>query len=113
DVMHVREQNSFSRLMSPDKVFLVFRQGLNGGSSVKMTCRMQSVGLLLVPGFRVVAILGLALSVQTVPAQAMEPSASEGADRLAKIEFFEKSVRPLFLDKCVACHGEKKQWGGL
>jgi Protein of unknown function (DUF1553)/Protein of unknown function (DUF1549)/Planctomycete cytochrome C len=30
-----------------------------------------------------------------------------------QIDFFEKSVRPVFLDHCVRCHGEKKQEAGL
>ena len=29
------------------------------------------------------------------------------------IAFFESKIRPLFLDRCVECHGEKKQKGGL
>ncbi len=30
-----------------------------------------------------------------------------------QLDFFEKSVRPVFLDHCVRCHGEKKQEAGL
>ena len=58
-------------------------------------------------------LLGLTLWASCAFAQAQEPAASEDAERLAKIEFFEKSVRPLLLNKCGQCHGEKKQWGGL
>ena len=28
-------------------------------------------------------------------------------------EFFEKRVRPVLVERCYACHGEKIQWGGL
>jgi cytochrome c553 len=28
-------------------------------------------------------------------------------------EFFESKIRPIFVDRCVKCHGEKKQSGGL
>lgn len=28
-------------------------------------------------------------------------------------ELFEKQIRPLLIDKCISCHGEKKQEGGL
>ncbi len=31
----------------------------------------------------------------------------------AALEFFEKKVRPLLVDHCYECHGEKKQRGGL
>src|SRR5262245_54627386 len=32
---------------------------------------------------------------------------------LATVEFFEREVRPLLIEKCQACHGEKKVRGGL
>ncbi len=31
----------------------------------------------------------------------------------AAVEHFEKQVRPLLIDKCISCHGAKKQRGGL
>lgn len=38
-----------------------------------------------------------------------------GADKptVEQLDQFEKSVRPVFLDHCVRCHGEKKQEAGL
>ena len=30
-----------------------------------------------------------------------------------QIRFFEASIRPLLIESCYKCHGEKKQWGGL
>jgi hypothetical protein len=30
-----------------------------------------------------------------------------------QIRFFETSVRPLLVEQCFKCHGDKKQWGGL
>src|SRR5687767_563422 len=29
------------------------------------------------------------------------------------LEFFEKRVRPVLIERCYECHGEKKQKGGL
>src|SRR5690349_3744526 len=40
------------------------------------------------------------------PAAAADPSA-EG------IEFFEKKIRPLLVERCHECHGPQKQRGGL
>ncbi len=37
---------------------------------------------------------------------AAEPSAAES-------EFFEKEVRPLLVEKCLKCHGDKRAKGGL
>src|SRR5262245_44525876 len=39
-------------------------------------------------------------------AAAAEPSAED-------VEFFEKQVRPILVESCQKCHGEKKQEGGL
>ncbi|MCA8982446.1 MAG: PSD1 domain-containing protein [Planctomycetaceae bacterium] len=38
---------------------------------------------------------------------------STRADDLDKLDFFEKSVRPLLFEACGDCHGAKKQWAGL
>src|SRR5262245_44313963 len=37
--------------------------------------------------------------------------ASPGASE--KVEFFEKRIRPVLVNECTECHGEKKQKGGL
>src|SRR5262249_34727106 len=49
--------------------------------------------------FCLLAALGL-----VTPVRAEEPAA---------LEFFEKSVRPGLVEKCVGCHGVEKQKGGL
>ncbi len=49
----------------------------------------------------------VALLLSTGPAFAAEKPSVE------QLDFFEKSVRPVFLDHCVRCHGEKKQEAGL
>lgn len=43
------------------------------------------------------------------------PSWSEdvSSDESASIEFFEKHIRPIFVARCVECHGPDKQKGGL
>jgi cytochrome c553 len=56
-------------------------------------------------------------AVLTAPlARAEEPAKDLPADFRATPEqeaFFEKSVRPILVAKCLECHGEKKQEGGL
>src|SRR4051794_15663031 len=44
--------------------------------------------------------------------QAAEP-AKEGADSPEGIQFFENKVRPILVENCHKCHGEKKQGGTL
>ncbi|HTN02428.1 MAG TPA: c-type cytochrome domain-containing protein, partial [Planctomycetaceae bacterium] len=39
-------------------------------------------------------------------AECAEPTAEQ-------LKFFETSVRPLLVEHCQKCHGEKKQWGAL
>lgn len=41
------------------------------------------------------------------------PAAEPGKVDLQAIEFFEKKVRPVLVDNCVRCHGDKKAMGGL
>lgn len=41
------------------------------------------------------------------------PLAVSGADEAADAEFFEKSVRPLLVQHCYACHGKGQRKGGL
>ncbi len=49
-------------------------------------------------------LLGLAVVLSAPLACAADPSA---------LAFFEKSIRPVLVEKCVGCHGEKKAKGGL
>jgi mono/diheme cytochrome c family protein len=53
---------------------------------------------------RLTRLLSLAVVLSGAAAEAAEPQA---------VEFFEKNVRPLLAQKCWACHGQKKQQGGL
>ncbi|HVL11939.1 MAG TPA: c-type cytochrome domain-containing protein, partial [Gemmata sp.] len=48
----------------------------------------------------------LALAVLAPAARAAEPTPEQ-------LEFFEKQVRPVLVEKCVGCHGPEKQKGGL
>src|SRR5437763_15426905 len=40
-------------------------------------------------------------------------AAAAGSTSLEQIRFFEEKVRPLLVENCLGCHGEKKQKGGL
>jgi hypothetical protein len=40
-------------------------------------------------------------------------SEGRGAVDSRDAEFFEKRVRPVLVERCYSCHGEKLQWGGL
>jgi len=39
--------------------------------------------------------------------------AAEAGDEAHAIEFFEKEVRPVLVERCLKCHGPEKQWAGL
>ncbi len=55
---------------------------------------------------RLAAILSLSILSIANEARAAEPS-------LFEMEFFEKEVRPLLVEKCLECHGEEKPKSGL
>ncbi len=61
---------------------------------------MRSAALFAIP---------LAFALGSRPAQAAPPKAPPRE----AIEFFEKHVRPVFVEKCQSCHGPAKQRGGL
>jgi len=58
------------------------------------------------PCARGVTLLALVLGLLPLAARAVEPPAGE-------VEFFESSVRPLLVEKCLKCHGDKAPKGGL
>ena len=47
------------------------------------------------------------------PEFVMAPPAAAGAESAEKVAFFEAKIRPLLVERCIECHGEKKQKGGL
>lgn len=50
--------------------------------------------------------IALVVGALAFPLFAAEPNS-------AKIDYFEKHVRPILVEQCESCHGEKKQSGGL
>ena len=57
-------------------------------------------------------VLALHGSAVTVPAADSE-TASKRAPSATDLEFFEKKIRPILVEKCQQCHGAEKQKGGL
>jgi len=51
-------------------------------------------------------VLILSLVIPVASTHAESPPADE-------IEFFEKKIRPLLIERCVSCHGPKKQWSNF
>ena len=66
------------------------------------------------PKFCLRALLILSLLAIAV-ARAEEPAKDQPAEKLTAEQeaFFEQKVRPILVAKCLECHGEKKQEGGL
>src|SRR5437879_1232818 len=58
----------------------------------------------------VVAIASLA---RCLPLDAAEPGAAATMPEPARIEFFEKRIRPLLIARCHECHGVRQPKGGL
>ena len=58
-------------------------------------------------------ILGLVLCSSTSRADEATSEPGAGTSDPAAIEFFEKSVRPILVERCQGCHGAAKQKGGL
>ncbi|MFO0884519.1 MAG: hypothetical protein U0894_10070, partial [Pirellulales bacterium] len=58
-------------------------------------------------------IVFCALVLLTVPGMGQEPAPQPAlpADPAA-VAFFEKEVRPVLIEHCQSCHGEKKQEAG-
>ena len=57
--------------------------------------------------------LFLLSAVALSPLAAAESSANSAETERAKLEFFEKEVRPILATHCYECHGEEKQKAGL
>jgi hypothetical protein len=62
--------------------------------------------------FGLIAVIAVAVATATasIAVRGGEPESSAQA---AREHFFEQSVRPLLVDNCYSCHGDKKQKGGL
>ncbi len=76
----------------PDRSGRRFRTG--------RACRWGLVGVLVASGWAITA----ARADGPKPAETPSPEA---------VEFFETRVRPILVERCVNCHGPKKQSGGL
>jgi len=62
------------------------------------------------PGSLVVSLVGIAL-LATVPGAAAAPDVTPPGGPEAR--FFEEHVRPVLVERCLACHGPEKQKAGL
>lgn len=47
------------------------------------------------------------------PSFAFAPPVDVAVESAEKVAFFEEKIRPLLIERCIECHGEKKQKGGL
>lgn len=47
------------------------------------------------------------------PEFVMAPPPAAGVESAEKVAFFESKIRPLLVERCIECHGEEKQKGGL
>lgn len=60
------------------------------------------------------AVLGLAgVIILAPPLAAQEATSGQAALAAADVEFFEKQVRPLLVERCYACHAGTRNKGGL
>ena len=86
-----------------------------------MIQRLEGAGMRLINGVRAkrpahLEILIVLVSWSAAAAgRAGEPASEGGNIKIdpAAIEFFEKSVRPILVERCQGCHGPTKQNGGL
>ena len=53
------------------------------------------------------------LAICWFPLAAILASTDAGRAEPAGEEFFERSIRPVLVERCVSCHGAKAQKGGL
>src|SRR5262245_46224941 len=58
-------------------------------------------------------LLSLGAFVFCTPALFAQTAPAVKADQAKLAEFFETKIRPVFAEHCYACHGPKKQQGGL
>src|SRR6266481_2093708 len=82
-----------------------------------------SIGLLITtlgcpvkrrPSLRFQFALRTALTMLTFVSGGLTVPSARAAEPLAgEVEFFEKEVRPLLVEKCQKCHGDKKPKRGL
>jgi Protein of unknown function (DUF1553)/Protein of unknown function (DUF1549)/Planctomycete cytochrome C len=57
------------------------------------------------------ALVGFLCSTHLLSAHTLADESLQATP--ADIEFFEKQIRPLLIERCQGCHGDKKQWAGL
>ena len=90
---------------------------LNIGAAI----RIQSISLGVQVGTRKIRAFGILphmrsyslLLAGSVLCCGLLISEGRGAASPQDSEFFEKRVRPILVERCYTCHGEKIQWGGL
>ena len=94
---------------------LIYVANLNGTVSVWPSDRVSSSGpLRQLGGPEMKSPISFAFTSKSPTKEfAYTPPTKETADASEKLAFFEAKIRPLLIARCIECHGEASQEGGL
>ena len=74
---------------------------------------IQTMSYQITKAVGLVLMLGVAVAASAAPPVAPPPAVSGTQPSPDAIAFFEKSIRPVLIEKCVSCHGDKTQSASL